>query len=114
LNDKNINAAVTHIQNVLPTLDITWINTKRVATDWKVKVFEHNRSGLRFGIYRRETLNLLLEHSVGEIDGAILQEKRPVSHAMNADQKFKSIPGAYYQIDTQVTLENMIRKYLAS
>lgn len=112
MNDTNINAAVTHIQNVLPPLDVTWINTKRVAIDWKVKIFEHNRSGLRFGIYRRETLNLLLEHKVEGIDGAILQEKRPGSHATNADQKFQCIPGAYYLIDTKASLENLIRKYL--
>ena len=107
------NDAVSFLTGASAPAKMRWVNTYRQSEDWKVKIFQHDPSGLQVAIYDRAGIFALLEKPVGGVPGAKLLPKRPKSDALNAaSSKFAGQPGFYYEVDDLASLGVLISKYL--
>lgn len=92
---------------------LRWVNTDRKGDDWKVKIFQHDASGLQLAIYDRAGIFALLEHNVDDVSGTSHLSKRPKSDALKAGaSKFASLAGSYYEVDSLASLGALVTKYL--
>lgn len=106
------NDAVSFLTGESFPFDLRWVNTQRQSDDWKVKIFQHDLSGLQLAIYDRAGVFALLEKHVEGVSGATLLPKRPKSHALNATgSKFSGQTGFYYEVTDLPSLEALVSKY---
>lgn len=92
---------------------LRWVNTDRRSDDWKVKIFQHDASGLQLAIYDRAGIFVLLEHDVDGVSGTRQLPKRPKSDALKTStSKFASIAGSYYEVGGLASLGTLVTKYL--
>lgn len=107
------NDAVRFLTGADAPTKLRWVNTDRQSDDWKVKIFQHDASGLQLAIYDRAGVFALLEKLVEGVPGTKLLPKRPKSSALMASgSKFASQPSFYYEVDDLSSLRALISKYL--
>lgn len=107
------NEAVEFLGGAQAPAKLRWVNSDRRSADWKVKIFQHDPSGLQLAIYDRAGVFVLLEHAVDDVPGVKQLPKHPKSDALKAsDSKFASKQGLYYQVDDIPSLGALISKYL--
>ena len=108
------NDAVEFLNGASAPAKLRWINTKRLSPDWKVKIFQHDPTGLQIAIYDRAGVFALLENSVEGVPGVKQLTKRPKSAGLNvAGSNFARRPGVYYEVDDLPSLGALISKYLS-
>lgn len=108
------NDAVNFLNGASAPAKLRWINKNRRSADWKVKIFQHDPSGLQIAIYDRAGVFALIETSVEGVPGVKQLPKRPMSDALKtAGSKFASHPGFYYEVDDLTSLGALISKYLS-
>jgi hypothetical protein len=91
---------------------LRWINTDRKSHDWKVKIFQHDKSGLQLAIYDRKKIFVLFEHDVDGVAGTKRLPKRPKSDALTVGtSKFGSLTGSCYEVDDLASLGKLVAKY---
>lgn len=107
------NDAIDFLSGTNAPANLRWINTDRQSADWKVKIFEHDLSGLQLAIYDRVGIFALLEHSIDGVSGVRQLPKRPKSDALKAaGSKFAAHQGFYYEVDDLPSLGALVLKYL--
>ena len=112
---RTSNDAIDFLNGASAPAKLRWINTDRQSVDWKVKIFQHDPSGLQLAIYDRAGIFALLERSVPGISGVKQLPQRPKSDALKAEaSKFSSVQGVYYQADDLLSLGALISKYLSA
>ena len=89
-----------------------WVNTGRKSKDWKVKIFQHDSTGLQLAIYDRDDICTLLEYAVEGVPGTEVKDHRPKSHALDiAKSKFATLNGCYYKVTDLESFRQLITKY---
>ena len=106
--------ALSIVEELVPPHARHWINPDRRSEDWKTRIYQDNRSGLQFAIYKRKTsMMILLETGVASSASVEELPERPASHSLEKEgSRFGAIRGHCYKTTDATAFKALLCTYL--